>query len=86
MEVTGLAGTDVEVAGLIATLARSPLIQGVDLVYSEEKVINQTPVRAFQVRVELKADGDAVDLHREAQAINSDGAAPPAGGPTRGQT
>lgn len=62
MEITGLAGTDVEVGRLIANLARNPLIASVDLVYSQEKLIDKTLVREFQVKAELKPKADAIDL------------------------
>ncbi len=39
LTITGLASTDVQVAGFIANLARNPMFQSVDLVYSEEKVL-----------------------------------------------
>ncbi len=61
MEMLGLAGTDVEVARLITNLARNPLIASVDLVYSQERLIEKTPVREFQVHLELKSNADALD-------------------------
>jgi len=64
--VTGLAATDVEVARLIANLARNSLVETVDLVYSQEKLVNKTMVREFQIRLMLKADGDAIDSIRDA--------------------
>ena len=80
MEITGLASTDIEVGRLIANLARNPLIASVDLVYSQEKLIDQTPVREFQVKAELKPDADAIDLAAAARGVPT---APPAapGGP-----
>ena len=52
--VTGLAGTDVQVAKYIANLAGNPLINNVDLIYSQETVIDDfTTVRQFQITVEL---------------------------------
>jgi len=64
MKVTGLAGTDVEVARLIANLARNPLIASVDLVYSEEKLIGKIPVRKFQLKLELKPNADVLGVVR----------------------
>jgi hypothetical protein len=65
MEVTGLAGTDVDVARFIANLARNPLIASVDLVYSEEKMVDKTLVREFRVRMELRPNADAIDAAGE---------------------
>lgn len=62
MEIVGRAGTDVEVARFIANLARNPLMRSVDLVYSEEKLVNKSPTREFQIRLELKSDADAVNV------------------------
>ncbi|MDY6914163.1 MAG: PilN domain-containing protein [Planctomycetota bacterium] len=61
MQVTGLAATDVEVARFIANLARNPLLLSVDLLYSQETVINDVPVREFQVELKLKRNVDAID-------------------------
>ena len=56
--VTGLAATDVEVAKFIAQMAKCPLMESVDLVYSEEKKISGSMVRTFQVEMQLKGDAD----------------------------
>jgi hypothetical protein len=69
IDVTGYAGTDVEVARFIATLAKNPVTQSVDLVYSEQKLVGTTPVREFQIRMELRADGDAMEAIRNAPAV-----------------
>lgn len=58
LTVTGLAGTDVEVARFIAEMARCPLMDTVDLVYSEQKEVNSVVMRKFQVVMRLKADAD----------------------------
>lgn len=66
LTVTGLAGTDCEVAEFIATMARCPLIATADLVYSQEKKVEagdqKTPdpvlVREFQVLMHLRTDAD----------------------------
>lgn len=57
-ELTGLAGTDIQVARFIANLARNPLVASVDLVYSQEKLIEKFPVREFQIVMKLHADAD----------------------------
>lgn len=67
MEMAGLAGTDVDVARFIAALSRCPLMTSVDLVYSQEKVVQKTTLREFRVKVELKANGDAIDVVKETQ-------------------
>ncbi len=56
--VTGLAGTDVEVGRFISTMDRCPLIESVDLVFSQEKKIEDSVVREFEVVLHLKDDAD----------------------------
>ena len=65
MEVAGLAGTDVDVARFIAALSRCPLMTSVDLVFSQEKLVQKTTIREFRVKLELKANGDAIDVVKE---------------------
>ncbi len=77
MEVTGLAGTDVEVARFITNLVRCPLMKSVDLVYSQEKVLQDTPIREFQVKIELKPNVDVIDVLRAAERNGSEDAAKP---------
>jgi hypothetical protein len=67
IEANGLAGTDVEVARFIANLARCPLMRSVDLVYSQEKLVRNIPVREFQVKMELRPNVDVIDVLRSAQ-------------------
>jgi len=69
MTITGLAGTDVQVARFIANLARNRLASAVDLVYSEEELIDKKiPVREFQIDVVLRADLDVIDICRASTA------------------
>jgi Tfp pilus assembly protein PilN len=68
IDIVGLAGTDVDVAKLIANLARNPLTASVDLVYSQEKMIEKTPVREFQIHVDLKNSADALTDTQIAEA------------------
>ena len=75
VEITGLAGTDVQVARFIANLARNPLMASVDLVYSEEKKIKDVTVREFQIKTELKGQADAIEFVRPAQVDAPDGQA-----------
>jgi len=60
LTVTGLAGTDVEVAVFIAAMARCPLMETVELVYSKEEEVNKTVVREFQVTMRLKPGADVL--------------------------
>jgi hypothetical protein len=62
LEVDGLAGTDVDVALFITQLIRNPLLTGVDLVYSQEKMLNDVAVREFQVKMEIKPNVDVIDV------------------------
>lgn len=72
MEVTGLADTDVGVAKFIAALARCPLAESVDLVYSQEKpievkdskgaVVARHQLREFQVRMVLRSNVDVIEV------------------------
>jgi len=77
MEATGLAGTDVEVARFITNLVRCPLMKSVDLVYSQEKVLQDTPVREFQVKIELKPNVDVIDVLRSAERQGDEDAVKP---------
>ncbi|MCE5327966.1 MAG: PilN domain-containing protein [Planctomycetaceae bacterium] len=74
IEITGLAATDVEVARLIANLARNPLTRGVDLVYSLAKTRDKNTVREFRLSMELAAGADAINV--VAPAAAPAGAAP----------
>ena len=76
MEVVGLAGTDVDVASFIAKLARCPIIGVVDLVYSQEKVVDEIPVREFKVSMQLKPDVDVIDYVSEMGYASSGNPAP----------
>jgi len=72
MEITGRAATDVDVARFIANLLGSPLMSSVDLVYSEEKLIDKVPVREFQIRLELKTNADAIDVMGESEGEDAE--------------
>jgi Tfp pilus assembly protein PilN len=60
--VTGQAATDMDVARLIANLARNPLLANVDLVYSEERTVDKNAIREFQVKMEVKPGIDVLDV------------------------
>lgn len=78
VKITGLASTDVEVARFIANMARNPLMKSVDLVYSQEKLLdkNDPLVREFQVKAELQQDVDAINIVGNQNALASRGAVP----------
>jgi len=73
MEIIGLATTDLDVSMLMEKLSASPLIDKVDLVYSQdkqidikspvtEKVVEQRVFRDFKLRVALSPDVDVMDI------------------------
>jgi Tfp pilus assembly protein PilN len=62
LQVTGQAGTDVDVARFIAELARNPLLSNVDLSYSDAKEFNKSIVREFQLKMEIKPGVDVLDV------------------------
>ncbi|HOD82356.1 MAG: hypothetical protein BWX88_00499 [Planctomycetes bacterium ADurb.Bin126] len=65
MEIAGLARTDVDVARFIAALHRCRLMTSVDLVYSQEKMIQKVLMREFRVKLELLQNTDAIDVVKE---------------------
>lgn len=64
MTIAGLAETDTQVAKFIANLAASrPLITDVNLVFSQEKLIDKKVlVREFEVRLQLAPEADAMEM------------------------
>ncbi len=60
--LTGYAATDVEVAQFIAAMAREPLMESVDMVYTEEKEIDKVMVREFQVVMRLKPAARLINI------------------------
>lgn len=78
IEVTGLAGTDVEVARFIASMARCPLIQAVELVYSQEKKFQEAVVREFKVNMRLDPNADVLsaEKQRSGALARADGTGP----------
>jgi Tfp pilus assembly protein PilN len=58
MTMTGVAPTDVQVAQYLASLSRSPLIEDVNLVYSEETKVEDQPMRKFKIDMTLRASAD----------------------------
>jgi Tfp pilus assembly protein PilN len=68
LTILGTAATDVQVARLIANLARNPLTQVVDLVYSQEtKTRADGKVRRYKLTVRLKPNADALDAIQRAE-------------------
>jgi len=60
LEINGLARTDVEVAQFISNMQRNPLLQSVELNYSEEEEIDTETLRHFHVTMQL-ADNAEVE-------------------------
>jgi len=60
--ITGFAGTDVEVAKFITAMAKCPLIETVDLIYSQQKEVNDVIAREFQVVLHIKKDANVISL------------------------
>ena len=58
---TGLAGTDIQVAQLIANLNKSDLFSQVNLVFSEENNTQEENLRHFKLMVTLNADARATE-------------------------
>ncbi len=58
LSVVGLAPTDIQVAQYIADLAESPLLESVDLVYSEEARVNGRTTREFKIDIVLDPEAD----------------------------
>lgn len=68
MEVTGLAQNDLQVARFMHALIRNKLLTGVDLVVSQEKMVDKVAVREFQVKLQLRPGADAIDILGDPQA------------------
>lgn len=58
VEVVGLAGTDMQVAQFINYMSRNPLVDQVELEYSEQADYMDAVVREFSVVVELRINAD----------------------------
>ncbi|GAG00907.1 unnamed protein product, partial [marine sediment metagenome] len=68
VNVTGLAGTDIQVARFIANVAGNPLARSVDLIYSQEKIVDDVTLREFRIRIDLRIDVDVIDILRDTSA------------------
>jgi Tfp pilus assembly protein PilN len=73
LQVTGQAGTDVDVARFITELARNPLLSNVDLVYSEARDVNKSVVREFQVKMEIQPGMDVLDVIGQTKEKSGEG-------------
>ena len=60
--VTGFAGTDIEVARFLTAMAKCPLIETVDLIYSQQREVNDVMAREFQVILHIRNDADVINL------------------------
>ena len=56
LTITGMAGTDVEVARFIACMAQCPLVETPELIYSQEKKVGDSAVREFQVIMQVRPE------------------------------
>lgn len=62
VELVGVAPTDIQVAQYMAALARCQLLDEVDLVYSEEKNIDEVVMRKFKVVMTLDPEVDIREI------------------------
>jgi len=69
IEIVGRAATDVQVAQFMANLLRQPLLDSVELGYSEEKIIDRTPLREFKITMILKPNVDVIELTPQARRV-----------------
>lgn len=58
LNVVGLAGTDMQVAQFITAMSGNPLVEVVDLEYTQQIDFMDRPVREFSVIVDLRLDAD----------------------------
>jgi Tfp pilus assembly protein PilN len=58
IELVGMAPTDGHVAAFISALGKSPVLEDVNLVYSEEFKFNDETLRRFRVEMRINPDAD----------------------------
>jgi len=58
LTLIGMAPTDIQVSQYMASLARSPLMREVDLVYSEEAQVDDVTMRRFRIDMQLDPEAD----------------------------
>ena len=63
VRIQGIAQNDVQVANFIGELGESPLLEDVNLLFSETKTIDQQPLRRFSVEATLRRDADVSARH-----------------------
>jgi len=80
MTVRGLAATDLEVARFMANMARCPLMEAVEIAYSEQKKFMDVVVRDFEVVMRLKPNADVLGIKADGgQTLAQVGAADSSG-------
>jgi len=80
MTVRGLAATDLEVARFMANMARCPLMEAVEIAYSEQKKFMDVVVRDFEVVMRLKPNADVLGVKADGgQTLAQVGAADSSG-------
>lgn len=62
LSIIGVAPTDVQVAQYMASLSHSPLMSDINLVFSEETQIENTPMRRFRIEAVLNPNADVRSL------------------------
>jgi Tfp pilus assembly protein PilN len=77
VEVTGLAETDVQVAEFIYNMRENPLMKSVELVFSEQRAVDELAARKFQVTMQLRSDAQ-VEVQTEDSSKPATLAADPA--------
>jgi Tfp pilus assembly protein PilN len=60
VKVTGRADNDVQVAQFMAKLNQSELVQDVNLVVSDEEVVNETRMRQFQIEMQINPNAEVL--------------------------
>jgi hypothetical protein len=60
VKVTGRADNDVQVAQFMAKLNQSELVQDVNLVVSDEEVVNESRMRQFQIEMQINPNAEVL--------------------------
>ena len=58
IELTGVAPTDIQVAQYMSALSQSPILYDVDLVFSEDKRIDDMSMRKFRMNMKINPSAD----------------------------
>lgn len=59
VELSGLSSSDDDVADFYQALVNCPLLDRVDMIYSSDTVVDETPMRKFQIEATIRAAADA---------------------------